>query len=181
MFRERDSAKLHRTGQMVSDRKDRLTEAQGLGLQGYYESALEMLEELLRENPSDLESLRMKGNLLELKALEIRETGRQKLTTSADYLTARKCYEKILEVNPRDAGAHIDLGDHYRNLDANDKALDHYKEAESALQRISVGTAWKEDVVQLLDGVVQLTKHDRLEQEARSVEAWCRQALKTSA
>jgi len=159
------------------NRTDRIEEARGLGLQGYYDSAIEMLDDLLKDVPTDVESLRLKGNLLELKAMELAEISRKKLTTSTDYLTARQCYEKILEIDPRDAAAHIDLGDHYRNLDANDKALEYYRGAASVLQQMPNGPAWKEDVEELLKAVALLTKHHRVAQEARSIEAWCSQAL----
>jgi tetratricopeptide (TPR) repeat protein len=119
----------------------------------------------------------MKGNLLELKAFDVMEYSRKKLTSSADYLAARQCYEKILEVDSRNVKVHIDLGDHYRNLDANDKALEYYRGAANVLQQMPNSPAWKEDVEELLKAVALLTKHDRVAQEARSIEAWCSQAL----
>lgn len=161
------------------NRTDRLEEARGLGLQGYYDSAIEMIEDLLKDASADVESLRLKGNLLELKAMEVAEISRKKLTTSADYLTARQCYERILEIDPRDAAAHIDLGDHYRNLEANDKALEYYRGAAGVLRQTPNGRAWKEDVEELLKAAALLTEHERVAQEARSIEAWCSQALST--
>src|SRR5688572_8917634 len=98
-----------------NSRADRIEEARSLGLQGYYDGAFEMLEDLLKEIPTDIESLRLKGNLLELKAMELLEISRKKFTTSADYLAARQCYELILEISPQDVKALIDLGEHYAN------------------------------------------------------------------
>jgi tetratricopeptide (TPR) repeat protein len=161
----------------ATSRTDRLEEAWGLGIQGYYDAALELLEGLLKENPLDTGSLRLKGNLFELKEMDLLEHSAKKLISSADYLAARGCYEKILEIDPGNVKARIDLGDHYRNLDANDRALEYYREAASILQQTLNDSTWKEDVQELLKAVALLTKFDRIAQEARSIEAWCSQAL----
>lgn len=165
---------------MATKHIDRRGEAWELGLQGYYDAALGVLEELLKESPIDVATLRMKGNLLEMKAMDLLENSGKKLTSSADFLAARRCYEKILEIDSRNVTAQIDLGDHYSALHANDKALEYYREAAGALQRTPNGATWKEDVQELLDRVALLTKHDRLAPEASSLEAWCRQALGVS-
>jgi tetratricopeptide (TPR) repeat protein len=162
---------------MADNRTDLLEEAWGLGIQGYYDAALEILEGLLKENPLDKGSLRLKGNLLELKEMDRLEHSAKKLISSADYLAARGCYEKILEIDPGNVKARIDLGDHYRNLDANDKALGYYREAVMKLQQAPKKETWKEDVHELFKVVALLKKHDRLRAEASSLEAWCKQAL----
>jgi tetratricopeptide (TPR) repeat protein len=97
--------------------------------------------------------------------------------SSTDYLAARECYEKILDVEPGYVKAYIDLGDQYRNLDANDKALEYYREAVRVLEETPRDEAWKEDAEELLQAVALLTKHDRLAAEASLLEAWCKQSL----
>jgi hypothetical protein len=87
---------------------------------------------------------------------------------------------KILEVDPGNVRARIDIGDHYRNLDANDKAVEYYSEAVRVLQQRPKEETWKEDVEELLNAVALLTKHDRLAGHAKSLEAWCREALEAS-
>ena len=159
------------------NRSRRLEEAWGLGLQGYYDSALELLEDLLKENSLDVGALRLKGNLLELKEMDRLEHDGKKLVSSTDYLAARECYEKILDVEPGYVKAYIDLGDHYRNLDANDKALEYYREAVRVLGQSPRDGTWKEDAEELLQAVALLTKHDRLAAEASLLEAWCKQSL----
>ena len=160
-----------------SRRTRRLEEAWGLGIQGDYDAALEILEGLLGENPLDLGVLRLKGNLLELKEMDRLEYSGKKLVSCTDYLTARRCYERILEVDPGNVRAHIDLGDHYRNLDANDKALEYYREAVRLLQQMPRDEAWKEGIEELHEAVALLKSYDRLAAEAGSLEAWCKQAL----
>jgi tetratricopeptide (TPR) repeat protein len=159
------------------NRSKRLEEAWGLGIQGYYDTALEILEDMLKENSLDVSALRLKGNLLELKEMDRLEYSGKQLVSSADYLAARECYEKILDVEPGYAKVYIDLGDHYRNLDANDKALEYYREAVRVLEQTPRDEAWKEDVEELLQAVALLTKHDRLATEAGLLEAWCKQSL----
>jgi tetratricopeptide (TPR) repeat protein len=161
----------------ADDRAERLKEVWGLGVQGYYDTALEILEDLLEKAPTDVRSLRLKGNLLELKEMDRLEYSGKKLTTSVDYLAARSCYERILEIDPRNVKAHIDLGDHYRVLEANDKALGYYREAAKVLQKMPTGETWREEIQELLDRVALLKKHDRLAPEAGSIETWCRRAL----
>jgi tetratricopeptide (TPR) repeat protein len=158
------------------NRSKRLEEAWGLGIQGYYDAALELLEDLLKENSLDVRALRLKGNVLELKEMDRLEYGGKKLVSSADYLAARECYEKILDLEPGYVKAYIDLGDHYRNLDANDKALEYYREAVRVLEQPPRDETWKEDVEELLQAVALLTKHDRLATGASLLEAWCKQS-----
>jgi tetratricopeptide (TPR) repeat protein len=171
--RERDSI-----GQQADDsRSERRGKAWELGIQGHYDAALEILDDLLKEKPLDVVSLRLKGNLLELKEMDLLEFSGRRLASSPDYLAARACYEGILEIDPRNVRARIDLGDHYRNLDANDKAIEWYSEAARALQQTPKGETWKDDVEELLNAVVLLTKHERLGEQAKLLESWCREAL----
>lgn len=151
-----------------------------MGIQGHYDAALEILEGLLKEGPFDVVSLRLKGNLLELKEMDLLEYSGRRLASSPHYLAARACYERILEVDPGNVRALIDLGDHYRNLDANDKAVEYYSEAMHALQQKMKEETWKEDVEELLKAVGLLTKHDRLAGQAKSIESWCRETLDAS-
>ena len=160
-----------------TSRAKRLEEVWGLGIEGHYGAALDILRGLLGENPLDLVALRMKGNLLELKEMDRLEYCNKKLVSSTDYLTARECYKTILEVDSGNVKAYIDLGDHYRNLDANDKAVEYYKEAVRVLQQAPKDEGWKEDVEEVLKAVELLTKHDRLATVASSLAAWCKQSL----
>ena len=168
--------------QRAGDRRtEQLKEAWDLGIQGHYHAALEVLNDLLKEKPMDVGALRLKGNLLELKEMDLLENSGKKLMSSNDYRAARRCYERILEVDPDNVKARIDLGDHYRNLGANDKALEYYGAAARVLQQSHSAPTWKEDVEQLLAGVGLLAKHERLAPEASLVEAWCREVLARTA
>src|SRR5690349_946647 len=92
-----------------ADAARRRGEAWELGLQGDYDAALKLIDALLAECSSDVVTLRMKGNLLELKALDLTEYSSKKLMSSQDYLAARDCYQRILQFDPQNASALIDL------------------------------------------------------------------------
>ena len=160
---------------MTAEQTSRRGEAWELGLAGEYEEALEILDDILRANPPDFATLRLKGNLLELKAMALLENSGKSLQTSADYVAARDCYETILKHNPQDIAAHIDLGDHFRNLSANDKALEHYKDAARCLEFATDVATRTQDLQQLLEGVSLLTKHDRVRKAATELESWCKE------
>ena len=165
---------------MDADQTNRRAEAWELGLQRRYDDALRILDGLLRTVPNDLPTLRMKGNLLELKAMDLLENSSKRLTSSADYMTARQCYEAILRIDKQNVRVLIDLGDHYRTLDAKDKAIEYYRGAANALQKAPTESSRKEDVEELLESVALLTKYDRVAEEARSIEVWCIEQLRAS-
>ena len=146
------------TGTESTDAIRRRGEAWELGLQGDYNAALELIDDLLVESPSDLVALRMKGNLLELKTLDLMESGGKKLASSRDYLAARDCYEQVLRLDPRNATALIDLGDHYKNLDAYDKALSYFEQAANVLGEDNSRSSWNEEVQELLERSSELAE-----------------------
>jgi tetratricopeptide (TPR) repeat protein len=163
---------------MSTDTTNPRGDAWELGLQGRYDAALEIMEGLLSKAPTDIESLRMKGNLLELKAMDLLEHSVKKLTSSSDYLAARQCYESILEIDPRNVTAHIDLGDHYRNLGAKDRALDYYKLAATHLENGDQSRpAWKQAMQELLERVGELGGSHSRAAEADALKTWCKRSI----
>lgn len=162
---------------MVPDNTDQRGESWELGLQGYYDAAFELLEKILRRAPTDLVTLRMKGNLLELKSLDLMESSSKKLLSSEDYLLARKCYEQILVIDPHNIVALMDLGDHYKNLGANDKALAYYHQAADILEEGESCPSRREHVRELLRRSDELAKIDRVQSAACRLEAQCRRIL----
>lgn len=159
------------------DTESRRGEAWELGLQGDYNAALKLIDDVLAESPSDLVALRMKGNLLELKTLDLMESSGKKLVSSREYLAARDCYEQVLRLDPRNVTALIDLGDHYRNLDAYDKALSYYEHAADVLREDESRSSWNEEVQELLERSTELAKR-RKAPAATKLQAVCRGMLK---
>ena len=66
------------------------------------EDALEIVNDFLRRDPCDVEALGLKGNILEW------------LDADDD---ARKCYDEILQIDPTNARALIDIAGTYLNTD----------------------------------------------------------------
>ncbi|MEP7242863.1 MAG: tetratricopeptide repeat protein [Gammaproteobacteria bacterium] len=124
----------------------RLEEIRDTAISGQYADALAELEEIIGGRPVHVEALRLKGNILELKALNRAQHHAQKLLRSRDYVNARKCYEEILALEPDNTLALIDLGDHFRNLGASTKALDYYERAISLLSKGRFSWSRKEEI-----------------------------------
>lgn len=156
-----------------------LEEARGLSLGGNYDEALKSVDTLLQERGSDVEALRLRGNVLELKALDFNEYSSKKLMTSRDYLDARRCYEQVLAQDPENTIALIDLGDHYKNLDAYDKALDYYAQATGLLEAGVSRLSWQEEIQEILERVAELPKGGA-SFRAEDLQVKCRKLLQSS-
>ena len=108
-------------------------EAWERGLRGDHASAIELIDEVLKDCPSTILGLRIKGNLLDLKAVDELAGPIATLVTSRDFLCARACYEQILRLDPQNAPARIDLGDQFKTLRAFDRCLGYYEQAVDVL------------------------------------------------
>lgn len=127
-------------------------------MEGRYAAALAALDMILRTAPKNIQALRLRGNVLELRALDRAQYSAAKLLRSRDYVRARSCYEQILEQDPSNTLALIDLGDHFRNLGAADKAGTYY---EAAIDQLSKGRfSWsrKDEIEEVFDQAIALYK-----------------------
>lgn len=143
-------------GKTGRNRTSRRGDAWELGMVGEYSRALEIIDELLHQAPTDIITLRMKGNLLELRALDFAQYQARKLLRSRDYVNARKCYEEILRAEPDNTVALIDLGDHYRNLGASTKALEYYEQAIALLNKGRFSWSRKEEIEEAFEHAAEL-------------------------
>lgn len=158
-------------------RRQQLEDAWDLGVQGNYDEALAILGGRVAIDPNDVGVLRLMGNLLELKELDRLEYSSRRLASSSDYIKARSCYESILRIDPHNVMARIDLGDHFKNLDAHDQALEWYRAAVRELTEVTDRDEdWLEEVQELENALALLKNHDRLGREASDLEIWCRDA-----
>lgn len=144
-----------------------------------YSTALNSIEEILAEHPGNLDTLRLKGNVLEQKALDENERSPRSLAISGDYLAALACYERVLEMDPRNTLALIDLGDHYKNLDAFDQAFTYYWSAmgllESGEERIGV----ESEIRELLGTCHDLLRYPSACERAQQLARRCHELLKS--
>lgn len=157
-------------------RIEQLESIRDLATEGSYDEAIRRISRFLRGAPHDLEAIRLKGNMLELKALDRAQYHCKKLLRSEEYLEARRCYERILKVDEGNTLALIDLGDHFANLGAHDKAGSYYEAALTLLRQGESRTSWRDEVAEAFDRYIDLCNetgrvHDkqRLEREKRSL------------
>lgn len=105
---------------------NQLDQARMMGLSGDIESALQLLENVLEALPGNIDALRLKGNLMELRILA--EMGSAPLDKIRGELsTIRGCYHAILSVKPNDSKTMKDLADHEKNFGDQATAMTLYK------------------------------------------------------
>jgi tetratricopeptide (TPR) repeat protein len=118
---------------MSNNRLFLLNESKNLAMEGRYKEALEMVNQLLLTISDDLDGLRLKGNILDLEVsvenIEFPEHERK-----AKLAMAQKCYERILELDPNNVLALIDLGDYWQNRTYFKQSLDYYNQALNLLK-----------------------------------------------
>ena len=163
--------------ELREQRLQQLEQARALSTDCYYDAALDVVEKLLVKYTDDVEVLRLKGNILEQKALDLNEYKRVKLTKSRDYLLARECYERVLLVDPKNTLALIDLGDHYKNLDAYDKAFSCYEQAIDLLRSGESRIGLKDEVEELLGTCLDLSRQEQTAERAQRLKLACEQLL----
>jgi tetratricopeptide (TPR) repeat protein len=152
---------------------DQLTALRGLALDGDRASALKQLDDLVRQEPLNVEALRLKGNILEWGAYERALHSPAKLLRSRGFLEARKCYEQILSLDPENTLAHIDLADHFRNLGANQKALEFYERAMKLLATGVYRWSRKDEAEEAFSRASDLYQEIGCEAESQRVlDAW---------
>jgi tetratricopeptide (TPR) repeat protein len=155
----------------MSQHTEALEDARVFSLQGDYEAALRVVNDVLQNAPGCVDALRLKGNVLELKAFDESEHSSKPLALCADYIAARECYEAILSEHPENVLAHLDLADHFKNLDAFDKALQLYASALTALQATSVVVEQFEEIAERLSEFPASPAYNGRLQELKSVIA----------
>lgn len=143
-----------------------------------YNDALNSIEEILEEYPGNLDALRLKGNVLEQKALDENEASPRSLALSEDYLAALACYEKVLETDPRNTVALIDVGDHYKNLNAFDQAFTCYRSAMDLLEAGEERIGAESEVREVLSTCDDLLRYPSARERAQQLARRCNELLK---
>ena len=144
---------------------------------GGYEKALITLNQFLEENPTETEALRLKGNILELGALDGAQYHSKKLLRLPDYVHAQECYEKILDIDAHNTLALIDLGDHYKNLGAYDKAVSYLARAASLLDAGEFRLGVKEEAQEILDRVLDIETDNFPSKELSFIKGICQKLI----
>lgn len=123
--------------------------------------------------------MRLKGNVLEQKALDENESSPRGVAISEDYLTALACYEQALEMDPRNTVALIDLGDHYKNVDAFDQAFTYYWSAMDLLETGEARIGAEPEIRELLSTCDDLLRYPSACERAQQLASRCNELLKT--
>ncbi|MHA1803144.1 MAG: tetratricopeptide repeat protein [Promethearchaeota archaeon] len=105
------------------NRDENLEKAKNYKEEGRYEEAIELLEQLQKNDPADtviyqqlIDTLFSYGNYLNDEYV-------------LEYEKAKKVFKKILKMEPENYRALYNLGVVYFNLNENDKALDKFQQA----------------------------------------------------
>ncbi len=121
---------------MLKSRLDQLENAQYLAtIEKNYTDALEIVDALLHEDPDDVDALRLKGNILDLKSLDQKTENPASSSYEKYQEKARCCYAAILKISPNNTVAHIDLGDYWSRKEEYGKAVLYYNKAIELLNK----------------------------------------------
>lgn len=131
-------------------------DAREMFLEGRPADALKALEGMLAADADDLDALRLKGNILEFMALEQANRDQDTPLKHPGMWEARRCYERILELDPDNTLALVDMGDHFKNLYAYEQAEDYYGRAIGLLERGVSRWSLRDEINEAFDSLVDL-------------------------
>ncbi len=120
-----------------------------------YDKALEITNDLLAFNGSDIDALRLKGNILDLEQLDLNQNDSRR-KSARRYEEARKCYENILGLDRNNPLAYIDLGDYWKRKGENGLAMKHYNRAISSLKKGHFHVCAEEEMEEALSAKADL-------------------------
>jgi tetratricopeptide (TPR) repeat protein len=133
-----------------------LNNARMLSIAGDYIEALHLIDSMLRLNPFNVEALRMKGNIIELKVFDSELNYDFEFVNSPEILKARTCYEQALLYEPSHTGILADLGTHWMNLGNSDKALYYFDKVMELLSDHSKLGDCRDDFTEALEGKIEI-------------------------
>lgn len=136
---------------------EQLENARMAALSGEIDTALKMLECLLKKHPGNIDAMRLKGNSMELRVLSY--MGSVPLDEIRNELSLiRGCYEEILKIKPDDLMAMKDLADHSKNFGDKAEAIALYKSLIVFLQdEASKGKDVHEELAEALEEYSELS------------------------
>jgi tetratricopeptide (TPR) repeat protein len=167
---------------MTNDqRSEILEEAQTFATTGDYESSVGLLEAFLARHAQDIPARRYLANVLELRAFVATERRPKSLVTSADYLRARTIYDSILEERPNDILTLNDLGEHFHNLGAIDRAIRCYSRVFDLIVGGDKVIEWRGELSDIASRLVDEMKSGRNPDQAEALEGLHRRIIAVTA
>ena len=159
------------------DRVQLLEAARDLALSGQYQLALSNVERQLGRTPADIEAKRVKGNVLELIALDRAQYEAKKLLRFPSFRQARRLYEEILEKDPQNTLGLTDLGDHFKYLQAFDQAVSYYDRCIECLRRGEFRLSWNDEVKAVFDSKIEVAEARAESATVAALRAECAKLL----
>lgn len=133
-----------------------LENAQRLAITGDYIGALARIDSVLKREPNNVEALRFKGNVIELKVFDSELNENNKFVRSSEMLKARICYEQALLLVPDNPGVLADLGTHWNNLGNADKAMYFFNRVIALISGLPELSSSCDDFVEALEGKIEI-------------------------
>ena len=112
-------------------------------LEKKYKEAIKLLDHFLVKHRNDLDALRLKGNILDLKGLDS-SVGLKETEIESCFTEALKCYYAILFIDNQNANAMIDIGDYWERKNDCQEALRWYNLAIDALEKVNNNSVLEE-------------------------------------
>lgn len=154
----------------MPEKQTLLKQAQKLAISGDYQNASICLEKILSQTPDHIETLRFKGNILELKAFDEQLNQNIDLADSPEMREARACYEQSLALAPNHPGLLADLGTHWKNLDNADKATDYFDRALAQVLTLPHNSEIADIAMEALEGKIEILHSQGKLKEAQHLE-----------
>jgi hypothetical protein len=99
------------------------------------------------------------------------------LAISEDFVTGVPCYEQV-KTDPRNTVALIDLGDHYKYLEAFDRAFTFYWNAMELLEAGEQRVGAESEIRELLSTCDDLLRYASVRERARQLANRCNEMLR---
>ena len=133
-----------------------LENAQRLAMIGHYGKAQACLDALLRKYPNHVDTLRLKGNIIELEAFADELDGKGDFVHSPEVAKARACYEQALALQPNHIGILADMGTHWKNLGNHEQALAFFDNVIAQLSDTASLSTDHDSFEEALEGKIEI-------------------------
>lgn len=133
-----------------------LEDAQRFAITGDYFGALASIDSVLEQEPNNVEVLRFKANVIELKVFDCELNENNKFVHSPEILKARACYEKALLLESNNPGVLADLGTHWNNMGNTDKAMYFFDRVIALLPDLPEPNSSNDDFAEALEGKIEI-------------------------
>lgn len=144
-----------------------------------YDKAINELDKLLMVYPSSIDTLRLKGNILDLKASEMAYISCDS-SCDAVYDEALSCYDQILSLDPDNTVAHIDKAGYWLRKQEYSLALSDCDKAINVLKAGNYFLSRKDELEEAYCYKVEILEELGKEDDALAVKVEMQQQLENA-